>query len=296
MTRSSIFILACVALFCVLVIGYQLLQSEPELSQPEPALAVLPFNDETIDPLVTEPEDRDDRGRNDLMAAVDSHIESVEVHQKPDLGAIRLAPETDEVETIDAQPEEGEIPTLTLGSGPPAQSALMRLSVESRSGPIDQGDIENVIAQLPETDSQVSVVPNPEEEPEAPPRVGTYTIQPRDTFSSIAEKLYGSEQMWLEIAQVNPGLDPRNLESGRVIKLPSSDSPQRSEPSPADLTRHLVRSGDTLWSISKRCYGDSEQWRAIYRANRDVIGQDPDRLEAGTWLTIPPALSGSVSP
>ncbi|MBV9327343.1 MAG: LysM peptidoglycan-binding domain-containing protein [Chloroflexi bacterium] len=52
-----------------------------------------------------------------------------------------------------------------------------------------------------------------------------------------------------------------------------------------------VQSGDTLATISQQFYGDPTQWRRIYDANKDAIGDDPDKLKLGTKLTIPPKQS-----
>ncbi len=50
--------------------------------------------------------------------------------------------------------------------------------------------------------------------------VRSYTIQPSDTFSSIARQKLGSETLWPEIQKANPDLDPRKLRPGITIKLP----------------------------------------------------------------------------
>jgi nucleoid-associated protein YgaU len=51
---------------------------------------------------------------------------------------------------------------------------------------------------------------------------------------------------------------------------------------------YTVRDGDTLRSISKDVYrGDEAKWESVFRLNRDVIGSDPGRLEAGTILILP---------
>jgi nucleoid-associated protein YgaU len=44
-----------------------------------------------------------------------------------------------------------------------------------------------------------------------------------------------------------------------------------------------------LTRIAQTRYGDAEMWRAIYDANRNTIGVDPDRLEVGMRLRLPPA-------
>lgn len=47
-----------------------------------------------------------------------------------------------------------------------------------------------------------------------------------------------------------------------------------------------VKSGDNLSKISKQFYGDANQWRKIYEANRDQI-KDPDRIFPGQKFIIP---------
>ena len=53
-------------------------------------------------------------------------------------------------------------------------------------------------------------------------------------------------------------------------------------------TIYVVQPGDTLRSIAESEYGDATLWPRIYDANRDVIGPDPDALQAGMQLRIPP--------
>lgn len=52
---------------------------------------------------------------------------------------------------------------------------------------------------------------------------------------------------------------------------------------------YTVQAGDTLGTIANQFYGDSSQWRRIYDANKDAIGDNPDALKLDTKLTIPPA-------
>jgi ABC-type amino acid transport substrate-binding protein/phage tail protein X len=52
---------------------------------------------------------------------------------------------------------------------------------------------------------------------------------------------------------------------------------------------YVVRAGDTLSKIARKYYGDAwaTSWQRIYAANRDVIGEDPSRLQVGMTLGIP---------
>ncbi|MBF6541354.1 LysM peptidoglycan-binding domain-containing protein, partial [Nocardia farcinica] len=45
-----------------------------------------------------------------------------------------------------------------------------------------------------------------------------------------------------------------------------------------------VRPGDTLGSLAKA--NGATSWRALYEANRDVIGADPNQIKPGQVLTI----------
>lgn len=57
--------------------------------------------------------------------------------------------------------------------------------------------------------------------------------------------------------------------------------------------KYLVRPGDSLWSIAERLLDGAgprqidAKWRQIHRANRSVIGPDPDLIIPGTTLRIP---------
>jgi nucleoid-associated protein YgaU len=51
---------------------------------------------------------------------------------------------------------------------------------------------------------------------------------------------------------------------------------------------YTVQKGDSLSKIAKREYGDAQQWRRIYEANRDLI-QNPDLIHPGQVFRIPEA-------
>jgi nucleoid-associated protein YgaU len=48
-----------------------------------------------------------------------------------------------------------------------------------------------------------------------------------------------------------------------------------------------VKSGDNLSKISKQFYGDANEYMRIFYANRDKLN-DPDKIQIGQQLTIPP--------
>ena len=47
-----------------------------------------------------------------------------------------------------------------------------------------------------------------------------------------------------------------------------------------------VVSGDSLSKIAKREYGDANEWKRIYEANRDLL-KDPNKISPGQKLKIP---------
>ncbi|MDQ4125019.1 MAG: LysM peptidoglycan-binding domain-containing protein, partial [Actinomycetota bacterium] len=57
---------------------------------------------------------------------------------------------------------------------------------------------------------------------------------------------------------------------------------------------HAVLPGDTLWSIAAERLGTDDvrriarYWPRIHRANREVIGANPDLIRPGQVLELPP--------
>ena len=74
------------------------------------------------------------------------------------------------------------------------------------------------------------------------------------------------------------------------VPAPSSPVPSPSPGTPSPGTDvYTVEPGDTMRSIAQKVYGDANSWPRLYDANRDMIGPDPDTLQPGTLLRIPPA-------
>ncbi|WP_416975352.1 transglycosylase family protein [Streptomyces sp. 4F14] len=49
---------------------------------------------------------------------------------------------------------------------------------------------------------------------------------------------------------------------------------------------YIVAAGDTLSGIAAK-YRVKGGWKALYQANKDVVGDRPDRLNPGTFLALP---------
>ena len=101
---------------------------------------------------------------------------------------------------------------------------------------------------------------------------------------------------------------PASMPGGVSVTSPTSPSPTPplqqtpgppldAEPAPDTV---LVAPGDSLWRIAAQRLGPSatEQqiavgWPYWYRANRQVIGRDPNLLRPGERLTVPASEEGS---
>lgn len=77
---------------------------------------------------------------------------------------------------------------------------------------------------------------------------------------------------------------PKKADFSNVQAGSSSTAP--AAPAAAAQT-YTVAKGDTLSKIAKQFYGNANQWRAIYEANKGTI-KNPDLIQPGWVLTIPP--------
>ncbi len=55
----------------------------------------------------------------------------------------------------------------------------------------------------------------------------------------------------------------------------------------AKVEFYEIKSGDSLSLIAKRYYGDPMAYKRIYEANKEVIGDNPDKIYPGQQIRIP---------
>lgn len=77
-----------------------------------------------------------------------------------------------------------------------------------------------------------------------------------------------------------PNPDYSNIKSGSSSTAPGGDTK-----SDAGQT-YVVKQGDSLSKIAQQVYGNTDDWRKIYDANRDII-QNPDLIYPGQTLRLP---------
>jgi nucleoid-associated protein YgaU len=65
----------------------------------------------------------------------------------------------------------------------------------------------------------------------------------------------------------------------------SSTAPDQGESSQQGRS-YTVKPGDSLSKIAQQVYGNMNDWRKIYDANRDII-QNPDLIHPGQTLRLP---------
>ncbi len=108
-----------------------------------------------------------------------------------------------------------------------------------------------------------------------------HVVTGREDLWLLAVTYYGDGTQWRRIAEANRDLlrTRTDVDPGWRLVIPGSVG-QSGE------SVVIVREGDSLWSLAGRYYGDPEQWRLVFGANRDVVG-DPDQIDVGWRLRLP---------
>lgn len=88
------------------------------------------------------------------------------------------------------------------------------------------------------------------------------------------------------MADEKPKPDFSNVQSGGSSTAQPAPRPAGDAPSAAPVKTYTVAAGDSLSKIAKKFYGDANQWKKIFEANRDII-KNPDLIKPGQTLKIP---------
>jgi LysM repeat protein len=162
---------------------------------------------------------------------------------------------------------------------------LVVIAVGMTSGPQAQAS-----TRIARSTTQVTMTSTPTVTvaPAAPAKTAApatkYVVQPGDTLSGIAVAL-AVRGGWPALYAANRrviGPDPDVIHPGAVLMLPGLMLAGQ----PASV-RYTVAAGDTLAGIAA-ALDVPGGWPALYAANRQVIGPDPDVIHPGAVLTIAP--------
>jgi len=101
----------------------------------------------------------------------------------------------------------------------------------------------------------------------------------------IAPSDDAKNKFWDQIKLVNPNADDItadiSVDSSRAVGAAAGGGQGEGE-------AYEVKGGDNLSKISKQFYGDPNEYMRIFYANRGTL-TDPDKLQVGQKLVIPPA-------
>lgn len=109
----------------------------------------------------------------------------------------------------------------------------------------------------------------------------------RGAYSTPTAK---SEESRSPLRRVEPERQPQRTapSPGSVASASDSYVPSPANPPAPETSMRVyhVQTGDTLWGLANRFYGDSKHWRRILAANRNRV-PDPRTLPVGIKLIIP---------
>jgi nucleoid-associated protein YgaU len=155
------------------------------------------------------------------------------------------------------------------------------VSAEDADFIVDSEDEDLLANEDDQVIEEVASSEGPEEiamEPSIEVGSGEYTVERGDTLMWIAFKVYGDYRQWSKISSMNNGISQDNLQVGMVLKHDSAGFDYNPQGLP-----HLIKSGDTLGSISGEKYGTEKRWKEIWDNNKEMI-HDSNLIFAGFTL------------
>lgn len=114
-----------------------------------------------------------------------------------------------------------------------------------------------------------------------------YKVAANDSLSKISEKFYGDQELWPVLARVNSISNPNIIFVDSTLEIPVKTQAEELK-SQMSQTTYKVESGDTLFIIAEKMYGDGSKWVLLDRANN--VGRLPNGnplIFAGSTITVP---------
>jgi nucleoid-associated protein YgaU len=119
-------------------------------------------------------------------------------------------------------------------------------------------------------------------------------VQPGDNLWKVAERYYDSGYNWVDIAFENDITDPGIIEMGQELVIPNVEPKEATvtiaqeilekQVQPISGATYIVVTGDNLWNIAIRAYGDGYRWTDIATEN-DL--DKPNIIHTGNILVLP---------
>lgn len=86
---------------------------------------------------------------------------------------------------------------------------------------------------------------------------------------------------WKDISPKRIVLPAKKEEPAKAKEPERSGTPEKKEKT------YTVKSGDCLWNIAKKFYGNGSDYTKIYNANKGTIGKNPNLIYPGQVFVIP---------
>lgn len=138
-------------------------------------------------------------------------------------------------------------------------------------GKIDQGD----------------QIQQPQVEEITPVAGRDYVVQENNSLSKIAEQVYGGQEFWPALAQVNNIVNPDVIWVGSTLKLPAKEELE-GQKALLSQTTYQVQAGETLFTIAQKIYGDGSKWPVLHRANGSLrLPNGNPLVYAGSTIVVP---------
>jgi nucleoid-associated protein YgaU len=151
-------------------------------------------------------------------------------------------------------------------------------AAETAEAPVETSS-DDVVVSNNEPLVQESSLENTSPVVSEPGSLKQYTVQQNETLMMIAFKLYGDYARWKELANENAS----TLKGGTVVRTgmvlnyvsPAEEFVWNPQGNP-----YLIKTGDTLGTISKEVYATVKKWKLLWENNKPLI-KDPNKIYAG---------------
>ncbi len=173
---------------------------------------------------------------------------------------------------------------------PPTQTStvpLSRMEIPKQEAPKSAADVKKAEAAPKSEAAPVADVKKTEAAPksEAAPVADVKKTEaaPKSEAAPVADVKKTEAAPKSEAA---PAADVKKTE-----EAPKAETVKTALPAKIELPcKYIVKTDDSLWRLSVEYYGKGAKWMKIYEANKDKI-KNPDHLEPGVELTIPPLVT-----